>query len=158
MDAETYKTLRQKDAQLEAFRRQQEELREREENTKRVLQWREEERQLQQTFPDFDLETEMEQSGGELFQMLERGISLEHAYLALHMDDIVGSSMQQAMQRGSAKTLETIRARGMRPSENGNGNGPAVKRTVDISKITHAQMRDIEKRLMRGETITAANI
>lgn len=157
MDAETYKALKQKDEALERFRRQQEEAREREENTRMVLQWREEERRLQQTFPDFDLETEMEASGGELFQMLQRGVSLEHAYLALHMDDIVGNSVQQAMQYGSNKTLETIRARGLRPAENGNRGSQAVPRTVDVSKITRDQMRDIEKRLMRGETITAGS-
>ena len=99
----------------------------------------------------------MEASGGELYHMLQRGVSLEHAYLALHMDEIVGSSMQQAMQRGSAKTLETIRARGLRPSENGNSNTQVAPRKVDVSNITRDQMRDIEKRLMRGEEISISN-
>lgn len=157
MDAETYKALRQKDEALERIRRQQEEAREREENTRMVLQWRQEEQELQKTFPDFDLETEMETSNGELFQMLQRGVSLEHAYLALHMDDIVGNGFQQAAQWGSNKTLETIRARGMRPNENGNGSQTAVPRTVDVSKISRDQMKDIERRLMRGETITASS-
>ncbi|MBR4457586.1 MAG: hypothetical protein IKS31_01370 [Clostridia bacterium] len=157
MDAETYKALRQKDEAIERFRREQQEAKEREEQTRMVMQWRQEEKQLQQTFPDFDLEAEMEASGGELFQMLQRGVSLEHAYLALHMDDIVAGSMQQAMQRGSAKTLETIRSRGMRPSENANTNAQTVPRKVDVSKITRDQMREIEKRLMRGENITVSN-
>lgn len=157
LDVETYKALEQKDDALKRIMRQQEEAREREENTRMVLQWRQEEQELQKTFPDFDLETEMETSNGELFQMLQRGVSLEHAYLALHMDDIVGNGFQQAAQWGSNKTLETIRARGMRPNENGNGSQTAVPRTVDVSKISRDQMKDIERRLMRGETITASS-
>ena len=99
----------------------------------------------------------VENSNGELFQMLNRGVSLEHAYLALHMDDIVGNSMQAAMMRGQQKTLEAVRANGLRPAENGAGDARAGKGEIDLSKLTSKQMRDIEKRLMRGETITAAS-
>jgi len=155
MDVDTYKALSQKDRQLETMKRQQQEARERAEQTQQVMQWRQEEAQLKQTFPDFDLESEIEASKGELFQMLRRGVSLEHAYLALHMDDIVGNTVQNAMQRGAQKTLESVRANGLRPAENGNGTGKGRAANVDLSKLTPAQMRDIERRLMRGETITA---
>lgn len=155
MDVDTYKALRQKDALIEQYRREQEEKAERDRQTRQVMQWRQEEAKLKETFPDFDLEAEMDASNGELFQMLNRGVSLEHAYLAMHMDDIVGNSMQAAMQRGQQKTLEAVRANGLRPRENGNGEGPASKTPVDLSKLTPQKMRDIERRLMRGETITA---
>ena len=157
MDVETYKALRQKDNLIEQYKRQQEAEAERLRQSQQVLQWRQEEARLKQTFPDFDLETEMDASNGELFQMLIRGVSLEHAYLALHMDDIVGNSMQAAMQRGQQKTLEAVRANGLRPAENGNGNGPAARAEIDLSKLTPEKMRDIERRLMRGEEITADN-
>lgn len=155
MDVETFKQLTQKDVQLEAMKRAQAEAREREEQARQVMAWRAQETELKKTFPDFDLETEIDASGGELFQMLRRGVSLEHAYLALHMDDIVGSTVQSAMQRGAQKTLESVRANGLRPAENGNGDGPGVKQAVDLSKLTPQQMRDIERRLMRGEVITS---
>ncbi len=155
MDVDTYKALTQKDAQLEQMRRMEAERQEREERTRKVMAWRQEEQALKQTFPEFDLETEIEQSGGELFQMLDRGVSLEHAYLALHMDDIVGNTVTAAMQRGAQKTLEAVRANGLRPSENGNGDAAGSHAAVDLSKLTPQQMRDIEKRLMRGEIITA---
>ena len=157
MDVETYKALQQKDALIEQYRQQQEAEAERQRQTQQVYRWRQEEQQLKQTFPEFDLETEMENSNGELFQMLNRGVSLEHAYLALHMDDIVGNTVQAAMMRGQQKTLEAVRANGLRPAENGAGDARAGKGDIDLSKLTSKQMRDIEKRLMRGETITAAS-
>ena len=155
MDVETYKALQQKDALIEQYRRQQDEKEQRERQTRQVYQWRQEEAALKQTFPDFDLEAEMEASGGELFQMLNRGVSLEHAYLALHMDDIVGNTVQSAMKRGQQKTLEAVRANGLRPAENGAGDARAGMGDIDLSKLTPKQMRDIERRLMHGETITA---
>lgn len=157
MDVDTYKALHQKDMQLETMRRQQEEARERAEQTRQVMEWRQQEAELKKTFPDFDLEREIDASGGELFQMLRRGVKLEHAYLALHMDDIVGNTVQSAMQRGAQKTLESVRANGLRPSENGNGDGKGRAAAIDLSKLTKAQMADVERRLMRGETITAAD-
>lgn len=158
MDVQTLKQLRQKDEAIARFQAQQQAEREREEQTRQVMGWRQEEAKLKQTFPDFDLEAEIDASNGELFQMLKRGISLEHAYLALHMDDIVGSSLQGAMQRGAQLTLDSVRANGMRPSENGAGQAPGVKASFDPNKLTKAQMRDIENRLMRGEIITADKI
>lgn len=157
MDVETFKALQQKDALIEKYRQQQEAEAERQRQTQQVYRWRQEEQQLKQTFPEFDLEAEMDASGGELFQMLNRGVSLEHAYLALHMDDIVGNTVQAAMMRGQQKTLEAVRANGLRPAENGAGDARAGKGDIDLSKLTSKQMRDIEKRLMRGETITAAS-
>ena len=155
MDVETYKALRQKDQLIEQYRQQQEAEAERQRQSQQVWRWRQEEAQLKQTFPDFDLEAEMDASNGELFQMLARGVSLEHAYLALHMDDIVGNTVQAAMMRGQQKTLEAVRANGLRPAENGAGDARAGKADIDLSKLTAKQMRDIEKRLMHGETITA---
>lgn len=155
MDVETYKALRQKDQLIEQYRQQQEAEAERQRQSQQVWRWRQEEAQLKQTFPDFDLEAEMDASNGELFQMLNRGVSLEHAYLALHMDDIVGNTVQAAMMRGQQKTLEAVRANGLRPAENGAGDARAGKADIDLSKLTAKQMRDIEKRLMHGETITA---
>lgn len=155
MDVETYKALKQKDQLIEQYRQQQEAEAERQRQSQQVWRWRQEEAQLKQTFPDFDLEAEMDASNGELFQMLNRGVSLEHAYLALHMDDIVGNTVQAAMMRGQQKTLEAVRANGLRPAENGAGDARAGKGDIDLSKLTPKQMRDIEKRLMHGETITA---
>jgi len=155
MDVETYKALKQKDQLIEQYRQQQEAEAERQRQSQQVWRWRQEEAQLKQTFPDFDLEAEMDASNGELFQMLNRGVSLEHAYLALHMDDIVGNTVQAAMMRGQQKTLEAVRANGLRPAENGAGDARAGKADIDLSKLTAKQMRDIEKRLMHGETITA---
>lgn len=154
MDVETYKALRQRDMAIERYEAEKAAERERAEQTAMVMQWRAEEAKLKETFPDFDLETEMDLSGGELFNLLKRGVSLEHAYLALHMDDIVGNTVQGAMQRGAQSALQSIRANGMRPGENGNGDAPGVQRTYDLSKLTKEKMRELERRAARGEEIT----
>lgn len=154
MDVETYKALQQKDAQLEAYREQQEALRVQQEQAQQVMQWRQEEAKLKETFPDFDLDAEIEQSNGELFEMLRRGIPLEHAFQVLHFDEIVGGSLAEAYQRGAKRTQESIRANGMRPQENGAGVNPGQKAKVDVNRLSKAQVAEIERRVARGETIT----
>lgn len=154
MDVETWKALQQKDAQLEAYREQQEALRVQQEQAQQVMQWRAEEAKLKETYPGFDLDAEIEQSGGELFEMLRRGIPLEHAFQVLHFDEIVGGSILSAYQRGAKRTQDSIRANGMRPAENGAGNNPGTKAKVDVNSLTKAQEAEIERRVARGETIT----
>ena len=155
MDVDTYREIRQKDEALARYRAEQEAAREREEQARQVMGWRQEEAELKKTFPDFDLETEIDASNGELFQMLKRGIPLEHAYMALHMDEIVGNSLQGAMQRGAQRALETVRANGMRPGENGNGDGKGGRQQpVDVSKLSKEKLRELERRAMHGETVT----
>ena len=154
MDVETYKALQQKDAQLEAYREQQEALRVQQEQAQQVMQWRQEEAKLKETFPDFDLDAEIEQSTGELFEMLRRGIPLQHAFQVLHFDEIVGGSLAEAYQRGAKRTQESIRANGMRPQENGAGVNPGQKAKVDVNRLSKAQVAEIERRVARGETIT----
>ena len=154
MDVETWKALQQKDAQIQAYREQQEALRVQQEQAQQVMQWRAEEAKLKETYPEFDLDAEIEASNGELFEMLRRGISLEHAFQVLHFDDVVGGSLMSAYQRGAKRTQDSIRANGMRPQENGAGTNPGKKAKVDVNSLTKEQVREIERRVARGETIT----
>ena len=154
MDTEHYKLFAQQEAQLQAYREAEQQARQQQEKTQQVIHWREEEAALKQQYPDFDLDAEMEASDGELFRMLDRGISLEHAYKVLHMDDIMMGTIAGAVQRTAQRVTDSIRANGMRPEENGAGKSPARQVGVPVSKLTKAQMDALERRAARGETIT----
>ena len=119
-----------------------------------MIQWREQEAELKQQYPDFDLDAEMEASNGELFRMLDNGIPLEHAYKVLHMDEIMMGTIAGAVQRTAQRVTDSVRANGMRPAENGAGKSPAKQVGVPVSKLTKAQMEALERRAARGENIT----
>ena len=154
MDVETYKEMRQTQLENESLRAEREQSRQQEEAARQVAGWRQEETALKQLYPDFDLDTEMEASGGELFAMLKSGVPLEHAYKVLHMDELMQGTIAGAVQRTQQRTLETIAARGARPVENGAGMSTEHAGKYDVSKLTRAQMEELERRALHGETIT----
>lgn len=123
--------------------------RERQEN---VIRWRNEEAELQKTFPNFDLTTEFEDPT--FAQMLMSGVPVRNAYMALHAEDIIQGGVQVAYEKGREAVASSIAANAGRPLENGVSNKPAVNTKKDVSKLTYAEMDDIDARVNRGERIT----
>lgn len=154
MDTEQYKAWARQESQLNAYKQAEEAARLQQEQSQRVMQWRQEEQALKQTYPDFDLDAEIEASEGELFRLLDKGISLEHAYKVLHMDEIMMGTIEGAVQRTAKRVSDTVRANGLRPQENGAGKSPARRAGVPVSQLTKAQMEALERRAARGEIIT----
>lgn len=113
--------------------------------------WVEQANELKQTFPGFDINEEVKNP--QFMDLLQRGISVDHAYKILHYDDIIKGSVADAMQKSAKATADTIAARGSRPKENGN-TGSAVIYKTDVSKLTAKDRAEIAKRVARGETIS----
>lgn len=113
--------------------------------------WIEQAKNLKENYPDFDLNTEIHNS--QFMDLLQRGISVDHAYKILHFDDIIKGSVTDAMQKSAKATADSIAARGTRPKENGN-TGSAVVYKSDVSKLTKADRAEIARRVARGESIS----
>lgn len=136
-------------AHAEALRQQEEEAR----TQQTLLKWRQEEEAMRNTFPDFSLD---EESGNEQFmQLLSSGVSMDAAYKCVHMDDIIGGTLQYAVAKTKEKVTNDIRARGLRPTENG-AQGSVAARVVkkDPSTWTDKEMDDVIRRVRSGELIT----
>ncbi len=154
MDVETYKLLEQTNAENARLRAQQEAYAQQQAQAEKVSRWRQEEAELKKSIPDFDLDAEMEASGGELFNLLDRGISLDHAYKVLHLDDMLQTTIAGAVNATRQRTLEDVRARGSRARENGAGMSAEKPVKVDIGRMSRAKMEELERRAARGEIIT----
>lgn len=59
--------------------------------------------------------------------LLRSGVDARTAYEVVHKDEIIGGAMQYTAQRVQEKVVNDIRARGMRPPENG-GSGHRAPR------------------------------
>ena len=111
--------------------------------------WLEEEQQVREEFPNFDLQTYIQ---NEQFQRLLRsGVGLREAYIALDADGILHGAMSYTAQQVAKKTASTIAQRGMRPVEGGMSGQASAKATTDVSKLTNAQIADMVMRIERGE-------
>lgn len=115
--------------------------------------------QVKQMYPDFDLDTEMQnpQFGRLLATMQKSGFpdAVRTAYEAVHREEIMGGAMRYAVQQTEQKISNSIQSGMRRPAENGTTQQAAASvGTVDPSKLTRAQIDDIKKRAERGEKIT----
>lgn len=124
----------------------------------KLNEWTEQGVKLKGLYPGFDLAAEAKDpnTGDKFLKLLQGGlVNVQDAYELVHPE-----ARDQRIQRGTAivaqlaqqQTLDTIKAKGMRPNENGaGGNASSVK--TDVSKMTPEQRRELNERAMRGEKI-----
>lgn len=116
--------------------------------------WDTESAQCAQRYPSFNFDSEAQnpETGGRFLSLLGAGISVQDAYELIHKDDIISGAMQYTAQQVQAKTVNDIRARGMRPAENGtSGAAPATIVKKDPAKFTKKDREEISRRVLRGD-------
>lgn len=115
--------------------------------------WMQQAQELKQDYPGFDLEAEIENPAF-LDLIKNPNIDIRTAYEALHLQDIMQGTASHVAEAVRQNTVNTIRARGMRPAENGLSEQPGIVRKTDASKLSKADRAEIAKRVARGETIS----
>ncbi len=116
-----------------------------------VERWGQEAEQVAQTYPDFDLGRLL--ADGEFYSLVtnpDRPVSLLRAYEVTHLEDI--KRRQAEMAR--TQVVDSIRARGTRPDENGTSAQSGFTVRQDVSKLSGAALADIRRRVMSGERIS----
>ena len=114
--------------------------------------WAQETEALKAVYPTFDFAQEAQNE--RFTKLLTSGVDVRTAYEVCHSDEIISGAMQFTAQRVKEKTVNNIRARGMRPDEGGLGNHPAGDGQTDVTKLTKQQRAELAQRALRGEQIT----
>lgn len=124
-----------------------------EESDKIYQDWMQQAQELKTDYPNFDLEAEVENPAF-LDLIKNPNIDIRTAYEALHLPEIMQGTASHVAEAVRQNTVNTIRARGMRPAENGLAEQPGIVRKTDTSKLSKADRAEIARRVARGETIT----
>jgi hypothetical protein len=134
--------------------REAQEQREADEASRKLYEsWLQQAEEMKEDYPDFDLEAECE---NEMFLRLinDPDMTVRKAYEATHLDEILKGTASTVAEAVRKNTVDTIRARGNRPPENGLVQQPGVIRKSDASKLTREDRAEIAKRAQKGETIS----
>ena len=115
---------------------------------RRMQSWLNDEAVLKEKYPDYSLEKEMKNPV--FFKMLSLDISQEQAYVATHFDSILNDEMNRA----ACLYSDNLRARGVRPYENGVLGSGGVAMKSGVSTLSRGQRADIAKRALNGEKIS----
>ena len=71
-----------------------------------------------------------------------------------HFDDILSGAIQYTAQTVKDNLAASRAKRAARPAENGTHAGPAAVVKSDVSKLSKADMEEIDRRVLRGERIS----
>lgn len=113
--------------------------------------WQQEAAQVAGLYPDFELGRML--ADEEFYALVtnpDRPVSLQRAYEVTHLEDI--KRRQAEMAR--TQVVDSIRARGTRPDENGTSAQSGFTVRQDVSKLSGAALADIRRRVMSGERIS----
>ena len=113
--------------------------------------WYQEGEALKARFPNFDLEAEL--TDPYFVSMLRSGTPVEHAYKVKYFDEIMQNAMQITATTTEKQVVDSIRAKGTRPAENGISAQSAFTIRDDASKLTKRERAEIARQAMRGEKI-----
>lgn len=154
MSVQDLKQMKQLEMENQQLRRANERTQEQKEWDTIVQQGME----TKQTYPDFDLDMEMNNPmfGRLLATMQKSGFpnAVQTAYEAVHRDEIMGGAMRYAVAQTEQKISNSIQSGLRRPSENGTSHqSSATVGNIDPSKLTKAQIDDFKRRAERGERI-----
>lgn len=156
LTVEQLKHMKKIERENAEFKRAAEEQKRRADADKIYAQWQQQSEECQRFYPNFDLRAECanEENGKRFLNLLRSGVDVRTAYEVVHRDELIGGAMQYTAQAIQQKTVNDIRARGMRPTENGaNGNGAAVITKSDPKTFTKQDRAEIVRRVRKGERI-----
>lgn len=124
--------------------------------TRTEQRWQQEAQQLRSLYPGFDLGREVNGPGGpRLLGMLRSGVPLRTAYQALHMDELMHSAIGYAVENTRRRTVDSIRARGLRPEEAAAGSPTAAAQILgaDPARWNEQEMNDAIRQARMGKKI-----
>jgi len=147
LTVEQFKTKKKLEAENNQFRRMQAEQVREQQAREQYQQWIQDGERVKQAYPQFDLATE--RKNPQFVDLLKRGIDMQLAFEVIHLNDIKMMS-RQARQKA---VVNSVRANGLRPSENGVARQSGVITKSDVSKLTKADRAEIARRRERGEHI-----
>ena len=127
------------------------EIEKRENAVRAYSEWQRQSESLKTRYPNFSLENEAKNP--QFVRLLQNGIDVKTAFETIHHDEILSGAMMQTANAVRKNVTDSIKARGLRPSENGINAQAGVIVKNDVSKLTSKDRAEIARRARMGETI-----
>lgn len=103
---------------------------------------------------DFDYMKEAAENEAFRDLLATGNVSMEAAYLATHMDEMIGGAMARTAEAVRSDIAKNMTARNNRPAEGALNSKGTVKFGKDVNLLTKEERRALEARARRGELIT----
>lgn len=115
--------------------------------------WNQESIAVQQLYPDFDFVSEV-QNNPEFEKLIRANVPVKDAYEFAHREEIAAAQQAAIAAETQKQITANLKAKQERPQEAGlKGQNGFIAKT-DPSKLTSQDIREIRKRVARGEKIS----
>lgn len=151
MDTEAFMRVKRMERENAAMREMLKRNEDRQRNDAKVQNWIKEAEALKGKYKSFDLNKEMQNPS--FFRQINAGVSMEQAYIAANFDRIMDSAVTLTAAQTEKKVVDSVRAKGSRPAENGGASQSAFTVKDDPSKWTKKDRDEVIKRVRAGEKI-----
>lgn len=112
---------------------------------------------MRQSYPDFDLQKELENRDFLKLTSPDVGLSVEDAYFAVHHKELAPQMMAYGMQRAKQQMGQTLQAQRNRPAEgamSSRGQGPASQIKIDPRSMTRKEREEIKRQVRMGRRVS----
>ena len=151
---ETLKQMKQLERETDLLKQQSEERAQRELFDRHIQGLVEQSKELQQLYPGFNLQQELQ---NETFARLtgpNSGISVKQAYYAVHKDEIEAAQAAAIAQRTALDMSRRVQSGSLMPQENGLGASNPVSLTDNPANWSAQRRKEIAARAKAGESIS----
>ena len=148
MTVETYRRMRETELERDRMREHERDMQREYIANLQYEKWAREEKEMQETYPDFTLES---MKGNQIFALLlKNGYPMMEAYKAATVDNLISRAAADAEE----KVTSNIKARGQRPSEAGVAPSPAFIEKNDVNKLDRDDVLKVMADIANGKHVT----
>lgn len=152
LTVEQLKYMKQMERENKAYKAREQESIQEQMQREKIEGWLRQEAQFRQKAPDFSLREEL--ANPEFERLLAAGVNVETAFNVIHQDEIMSGAMNYTAKKAVEKTVNDIKARGMRPSENGLGTTAAEQKRKTVGEMTGEEILEMANKAKKGEKIS----
>ena len=153
MTVEAYKSYKTLEAEANEARQQREQNEQNAFIQQHLMRLAQQGEKLKEIYPNFDLRTELNNPQFRRMTSPGGGLTVEQAYVALHMNEILPQAVQTGVQRAQSQISASLQANAKRPSEGAMRNNTAVQTHVNIKSMSRQDRQKMIERARRGERI-----
>lgn len=154
LTVEQLKEVKRLERENKAFREAEAEAERKAQSDQIYAKWIEEAENLKNKYGLTDFSLEQEALNPDFTRLLSSGISVESAYKAIHMDDMIGGAMMHTANQVKTQMANSIQSRQSRPSENATSPSSSQIFKTDVNSLSKKDRDEIDRRVMRGAIIS----
>lgn len=152
MSVSQFRTMQKLERENTRMQRERNAMIEEQRTRETIGKWEQQAEQARALYPGLDLNKEA--ANPQFLRMLQSGVDVRAAYEVVHMEEIKNGARQEAAKTAARNVTQNIRAKGLRPPENGAAGQSGVILKNDVHKLTRDDRAEIIRRVARGERIT----